>query len=198
MDSNHKGAEGVLLDFDGTLTRPALDWPAMKEEMRLGSGEVSILDYLPTLSPERAREVAAILDRHERAAAERAEPNEGAAELVAYLERSGLPFGVVTNNAMRHVRPMLERIGIRVEIVITRDIGIWKPDPRMVLAGAAAIGAPPERCVLIGDGRYDMMAARAAGMTSLLLSPAPGPACDHRVARLGEAIPLLEKLRSRK
>ena len=34
-----RAMEGVLLDFDGTLTKPAFDWPVMKEEMGLLDGE---------------------------------------------------------------------------------------------------------------------------------------------------------------
>ncbi len=185
---------GVLLDFDGTLTKPAFDWPAMKAEMGLAEETVSILDYMAAAPAPRARRVARILERHERAAVRRAEANEGARELVAFLRQRGLPFGVVTNNAMRHVVPMLRRIGIAIETVVTRDIGCWKPDPRHTLAGAEAIGVPPGRCVFIGDGRYDMLAARGAGMVAVHLSPVPGPLCDHRVGCLGEAILLLDRL----
>lgn len=187
------GAQGVLLDFDGTLTRPAFDWPAMQAEMALPS-DVSILDYLVTAPSREAERVAAILERHEIEAARRAEAMEGAHELVAFLERRGAPFGVVTNNARRHVLPMLRRIGLSIEVLITRDIGVWKPDPRHVLAGAQAIGVPPERCVLLGDGRFDMMAAREAGMVAVHLSPGEGPPCDHRVGSLREAAALLGRL----
>ncbi|MBI2131958.1 MAG: HAD family hydrolase [Candidatus Tectomicrobia bacterium] len=199
------GAEGVLLDFDGTLTKPAFDWPAMQREMalpaapqaagRLGApGEVSILDYLAAAPVPEAARVAAILERHEVEAARRAEAMEGAHDLIAFLERRGAPFGVVTNNARRHVLPMLERTGLSIGTLVTRDIGVWKPDPRHVLAGAEAIGVRPGRCVLLGDGRFDMMAARAAGMTAVHLSPGPGLPCDYRVSTLAEATELLGRL----
>ena len=187
------GAEGVLLDFDGTLTKPAFDWPAMQREMALPP-EVSILDYLAAAPAQEAERVAAILERHEVVAARGAEAMEGARELVAFLERRGVPFGVVTNNARRHVLPMLERIGLSIRVLVTRDIGVWKPDPRHVLAGAEAIGVRPGRCVLLGDGRFDMMAARAAGMVAVHLSAGPGPDCDHRVGTLAEAAGLLGRL----
>ena len=187
------GLEGVLLDFDGTLTKPAFDWPGMQREMALPA-EVSILDYLAAAPAAEAERVAAILERHEVAAARRAEAMEGAHELVAFLERRGVPFGVATNNARRHVLPMLERIGLSIRVLVTRDIGVWKPDPRHVLAGAEAIGVRPGRCVLLGDGRFDMMAARAAGMVPVHLSRGPGLDCDHRVGSLAEAAALLGRL----
>ncbi len=72
-----------MLDFDGTLTKPAFDWPTMKKEMKLPDENVSILDHLVSLSPERVRETSSILEKYEREAANNAEANEGAHELIA-------------------------------------------------------------------------------------------------------------------
>ena len=191
---------GVLLDFDGTLVKPVIDWPAMKREMNFETDSVSILDFLTTAPSYRAQQIAKVLERHERAAAERAEVNEGAVELLEFLATKNIPFGVVTNNAMRHISLMLQWTRLSIDRIITRDIGYWKPDVRHVLAGAKAIDVPPEICIFIGDGQYDMMAAREAGMISVHLAPEPGPSsgpsCDYRVERLGEAITLLERLLS--
>ena len=184
---------GILLDFDGTLTKPAFNWEVMKTEMAL-EDDTMILEYLGTAPPDRAREVAEILERHETDAARRAEPNEGVHEFMDFLLGIGLPHGIVTNNAMRHVSVMLDRIQLSFEIVITRDIGIWKPDPRHVLLGAEAIGVPPDGCIFIGDGRLDMIAGGEAGMTTIHLSERPGPRCDYRVGRLTEAIPIIRGL----
>ena len=108
-----KSNEGVLLDFDGTLTKSNINWPVMKDEMKLEDG-TKILEFLQTASPERAREVSEILERHETDAAHNAEANEGALELVEYLEGRKIPFGIVTNNAMRHISVMMDRIGLAV------------------------------------------------------------------------------------
>ena len=186
--------EGVLLDFDGTLTKPAFDWPAMKDEMGLLDGDISILDHLPTLSPERAREISDILEKHELKAADMAEANDGAHDLLAYLRTRRIPFGVVTNNAERHVLKMVKKINVSFEVLITRDIGYWKPDPRPMLAGAEAIGVTPGRCVVIGDGKYDMMAAEAAGMLSVHLSERSSIPSDLTLRTLREAPALLDQL----
>ncbi len=189
-----RAMEGVLLDFDGTLTKPAFDWPTMKEEMGLVDGDISILDHLPTLSPERAHEISNILEKHELKAADMAEANDGAHELVAYLRTKRIPFGIVTNNAKRHVLTMGEKINISFEVLITRDIGYWKPDPRPLLAGAEAIGVSPGKCIVIGDGKYDMMAAKTAGMLSVHLSEYSFIPSDLTLPSLLEAPALLEQL----
>ncbi len=189
-----RALEGVLLDFDGTLTKPAFDWPAMKEEMGLVDGDVSILDLLPTLSAKRAHEISDILEKHELKAADMAEANDGAHELLAYLRTRKIPFGVVTNNAERHVLTMVKKINISLEILITRDIGYWKPDPRPMFAGAEAIGVSPGKCVVIGDGKYDMMAAKTAGMLSVHLAECSSIPSDLTLPTLLEAPALLEQL----
>lgn len=189
-----RAMEGVLLDFDGTLTKPAFDWPAMKEEMGLADGDVSILDHLTTLSSEQAREISNILEKHELIAAEKAEANDGAHDLLTYLRTKRIPFGIVTNNAERHVLKMVEKINISFEVLITRDIGHWKPDPRPLLAGAKAIGVTPGKCVVIGDGKYDMMAAKAAGMLSVHLSEHSSIPSDLTLRTLREAPALLDQL----
>ncbi|MBT3350714.1 MAG: HAD family hydrolase [Nitrospinaceae bacterium] len=184
---------GILLDFDGTLTKPAFDWEAMKNEMAIEDGTM-ILEYIETAPPERAREIADILERHETEVAHRAEPNEGAHELVASLREMNLPIGIVTNNAMRHVDVMLKRIELSFETIITRDVGIWKPDPRHVILGAEAIDVPPKNCIFIGDGKLDMLAAGKAGMTTIHLTHQSGPKSDYRVPRLIDAIPIIRTI----
>ncbi len=190
----HPPMQGVLLDFDGTLTKPAFDWPAMKEEMGLESEDVSILDLLPALPPARAQEISQILEKHEVKAADAAQANEGAHDLLAYLRAEGISFGIVTNNAERHVTRMTQKIGFTFEVLITRDLGFWKPDPRPLLAGARRIGVPPTRCVVIGDGKYDMMAARAAGMVSIHLSENSALPSDYALPSLAAAPALLSQL----
>lgn len=44
-----------------------------------------------------------------------------------------------------------------------------KPAPGMVLAAAAALGVPPQRCVLIGDTGGDVQAALSAGARAILV-----------------------------
>ena len=190
----NRTARGALLDFDGTLTKPAFDWPAMKEEMGLPDGDISILDHLAALPPERARPIADILEKYERRAADRAEAGEGARELLAHLRARKIPFAVVTNNAARHVRRMAKKINVSIETLITRDMGCWKPDPRPLLAGARAIGVAPDRCVVIDDGRYDMMAAKAAGMLSVHLASSFAVPSDFTLPSLRAAPALLDRL----
>lgn len=190
---------GILFDFDGTITRPFFDWPIMKEEMGFEE-DISILDYLvEAKEPERTR-VKSILERHEAAARDGAELGEGVRPLLSYLDSYSVPIGIVTNNTTANVMPVLERFDLQFQSVVTRDIGCWKPDPRQVEEACKALGYLPSEVILIGDGRYDMEAGRAAGTFTIGLMHGPprreefARLCEHTVDSLDEAIPLLGKL----
>ncbi|MED5578844.1 MAG: HAD family phosphatase [Nitrospinota bacterium] len=182
---------GVLLDFDGTITKPVFDWPAMKKEMNLPDLKVSILDYISTANKKKASKVEEILERYEIDAAKKAELNEGAKDLVNFLKEKKIPHAIVTNNAKKHVLNMLNILNITFEKIVTRDIGFWKPDPRQAIAGAKKIGIPPKRCFFIGDGQYDMLAAARAGMISIHLSKSKTLKCNYQITNLTDAISII-------
>lgn len=182
---------GVLLDFDGTITKPVFNWPAMKEEMNLPTNDISILDYISTAELKDALKVEEILERYEIDASLKAELNDGAGDLIKFLKEKKIPHAIVTNNAKRHVLKMLEILNLNFEKIITRDIGFWKPDPRQVIAGANKIQIPPKQCFFIGDGQYDMDAANEAGMISIHLSKSKILKCDYQITNLIDAISII-------
>ena len=185
---------GVLLDFDGTITKPVFNWPAMKEEMNLPANDISILDYISTAGLKDALKVEKILERFEIDAALKAELNDGAGDLIKFLKEKEIPHAIVTNNAKKHVLKMLEILNLNFEKIITRDIGFWKPDPRQVIAGAKKIQIPPKQCFFIGDGQYDMDAANEAGMISIHLSKSETLKCDYQITNLTDAISIISSI----
>lgn len=185
---------GVLLDFDGTITKPVFNWPSMKEEMNLPTKDISILDYISTAELKDALKVEEILERYEVDAALKAELNDGARDLIEFLKEKKIPHAIVTNNAKRHVLKMLEILNLNFEKIVTRDIGFWKPDPRQVIAGAKKIQIPPKQCFFIGDGQYDMVAANKAGMISIHLSKSKTLKCDYQISNLTDAISIISSI----
>jgi beta-phosphoglucomutase-like phosphatase (HAD superfamily) len=47
------------------------------------------------------------------------------------------------------------------------EVGRGKPAPDLFLQAASSMGAPPERCVVVEDSPFGVIAARAAGMAAL-------------------------------
>jgi phosphoglycolate phosphatase len=86
------------------------------------------------------------------------------------LDAAGLPWGIVTNKAMRFTAPLVEGLGLarRAQVVIAGDTTPHaKPHPAPLLEAARRIGVPAQTCAYVGDDLRDMQAGRAAGMATL-------------------------------
>ncbi|MBW2610034.1 MAG: HAD family hydrolase [Deltaproteobacteria bacterium] len=194
--------KGVLFDFDGTLTYPgALDFNAIRREMGCPEDR-PILEYLETQEPVRRSELLKILESKEEKAAERSIPNKGAEKCLAVLLEKGLPLGILTRNSLRSVRVALERFnGIKIEdfsSIITREDSLPKPHPGGIYKAAGQMGILPSELMMVGDFRFDVMAGKAAGAFSVLLTSngrsvmAPGdPEPDGIVDDLLEILKLI-------
>ena len=117
------------------------------------------------------------------------EPMPGALAALILLRARGVPVGVLTNQSALALGlatvDEVDRVHARVEELLG-PFDTWqvcphgpddgcpcrKPAPGMVQAGAAALGVPVERCVVVGDVGSDVAAARAAGARAVLV-PTP-------------------------
>lgn len=87
----------------------------------------------------------------------------------AALERlsARFPLALATNSSSKIVTPLFEKHGLTAyfgDRIITQECYARpKPAPDAFLAAAAALGLPPERCVVIEDAEKGVVAAHAAG-----------------------------------
>jgi D-glycero-D-manno-heptose 1,7-bisphosphate phosphatase len=64
------------------------------------------------------------------------------------------------------------------------DCDCRKPQPRLILDAARAMGVPPERCVVVGDRDSDVEAALRAGAIPLqIIGPREIPAAVDQILR---------------
>jgi histidinol-phosphate phosphatase family protein len=120
---------------------------------------------------------------------DRVRPLSGAREALDRLRAAGVAIGVVSNQSGVG-RGLLTAadvaaVNARVEALLG-PFGTWavcphgpedgcacrKPRPGLVIRAAAALGADPRRCVVVGDIGSDVEAARAAGARAILV-PTP-------------------------
>lgn len=197
-----KKIKGVLFDFDGTLTLPgALDFPAIKREINCPT-DIPILEYLETVPVELKPCLMKILESREEKAAEGSLPNVGAEECVLALRRKGVLLGIITRNSLPSVRLALERFEtVRLQdffAVITRDDSLPKPHPDGIHKACERMGLGVSNLMVVGDFRFDVMAGKAAGACTVLLTNgkpsvmAPGdPEPDYIVTCLEEILQLI-------
>lgn len=165
---------GVLFDFDGTLTFPgALDFAGIKRQIGCPP-EQAILEFLDTCDAPAKTRLTQILEKNEKLAAEASRPNQGADECLAALQRKGLRVGILTRNSLSSVRTALEKfVAASLEdfaAVVTRDMSPPKPSPDGVLRAARLMEVAVGQLLVVGDFRFDVMAGKAAGAWTVLLT----------------------------
>jgi phosphoglycolate phosphatase len=183
------GGNAVLFDLDGTLLDTAPDMVGainalrMEEQLeplafisvrpfvshganalvRLGFTEASEVEF------NSLRERFLALYR-ERLANETA-LFDGADRMLHTLEDAGVPWGIVTNKPAWLTEPLLEALELRTRarsLVCGDTFPERKPHPRPLLHAASELGMAPRQCIYVGDAERDIIAARAAGMRSLV------------------------------
>jgi HAD superfamily hydrolase (TIGR01549 family) len=158
----------VIFDLDGTLTRPFLDFHRIRAAIGLGEPLLEAMLALPD-GPARDRAFAT-LEAFEREAAERSELNDGAREVLDLLRRRDIPAGLVTRNSRDSARTTLAKHGLPFEIVMTRDDAPPKPRPEPLLRICEFFRVAPTDALMVGDFRLDVVAGKAAGTRTALLT----------------------------
>ncbi|WP_186763062.1 HAD-IA family hydrolase [Lentzea tibetensis] len=74
----------------------------------------------------------------------------------------------LVSNATSRLHADLEALGLTDHVdhvVSSADLGVTKPDPRVLVAAARLSGAPPEHCLVVDDAAGVTAAAEDVGMT---------------------------------
>jgi len=184
-------ASAVLFDFNGTLS---LDEDLMArlyaEAAREVCGvELSLEEYRERFVGLSDPDICAALAEGEESAGRvldhlcagylrevRREPRIPAAhvDLVRELVASGTKVAVVTGTLRRLLEPALEDSGLAPLISATvccDDVERGKPDPEGFVRGAELLGAAAGDTVVFEDSLAGVSAARAAGMSCVLVGP---------------------------
>jgi HAD superfamily hydrolase (TIGR01549 family) len=173
-----RSAKHWVFDMDGTLTLAVHDFEAIKRALDIPL-EDDILGHLAALPEAVAAAKHAWLLEHERELALTAEPAPGAIELVRELYGRGCRLGILTRNAHELALLTLRAIGLgdcfAVLDVIGRDEAPPKPDPGGLLHFARTWQVAPSELVMVGDYRFDLECARAAGARSVLVNLEENP-----------------------
>jgi pyrophosphatase PpaX len=93
----------------------------------------------------------------------------GVREMLEALRARRVAMGIVTSKRRPTTLLGLERLGLSAyfgAVVTEQDVPAPKPAPDAILAALRELGAPAETALMIGDGVFDVQAARAAGVRS--------------------------------
>ena len=100
------------------------------------------------------------------------DPMPGAAELIGRL---AVPYCVATNGPREKVELTLAMCGLRPlfgdRVFSAYEVGMFKPEPGLLLHAAQALGAEPGRCAVVEDSATGIAAGVAAGMQVFAMCP---------------------------
>jgi putative hydrolase of the HAD superfamily len=101
---------------------------------------------------------------------------EGAVETLDALARRGLKRGLISvcSSDVSDAWEDFELAGHLDDAVLSCDVGLSKPDPRIYLLACERLGVEPRECLFVGDGANDELAgAERVGMQAVCILP-PG------------------------
>jgi HAD superfamily hydrolase (TIGR01549 family) len=160
---------GVVFDLDGTLVVEQLDYDAIRRELGFPPRQ-PLLEGIAAL-PEAEQILAhAVLHRHEQAAAMTATLNAGVTAFLDWLDARGVRRALFSRNSRAAVGVVLERCGLRFDLVVAREDGPHKPSPHGLLHICSAWKLPPAEVLMIGDYLYDIQAGVQAGTRTALVT----------------------------
>ena len=111
------------------------------------------------------------LDHYQRELGRHGAPFDGIEAMLTAIEDAGSVWGIVTNKPEYLAKQLIPLLGWeqRCAVLIGGDtLARRKPDPLPLTVAAERIGVAPGQCIYVGDDERDILAARAAGMPSVV------------------------------
>lgn len=183
------GVKAVLFDLDGTLIDSAPDLGAAADKMRTDRGLESLpLSSYRSMTGAGARGMIAVafgvtpldaefnnlreefFSNYQARLTKNTHVFEGIPELINKICLTGLKWGVVTNKAARFTLPITQAMPLFVsaQAIISGDtMPHAKPHPAPLLEAARQLNVLPACCIYVGDDERDIVAGRAAGMSTV-------------------------------
>lgn len=188
-----------MFDFDNTIARlePEVDWaggrlilePYLRsvgapDELfaRIPRGNLPLYDAYRTLTLhdtdrptviETLQHASEIIEKLELAGVDRAQPLEGAIEILAALKASGAALAIVTSNSSKTVQRWFDRNGgASIDAIVGRDtlLGL-KPAPDMVTRALELFSVDRSDAAFVGDSDADIRAAQTCGVRFYGIAP---------------------------
>ena len=179
--------EYIIWDFDGTIAntndiileswqatfRNFLGHELPVKEIEATFGETlkhTLAEKLPHVPYEEGRDF--YREYQETNCEGRVYVFPGVRELLEKLRSEGLKIGIATSRTANSFWKYTRDLGIDHfvdELVSMEDVKNHKPHPESITALLEKFGGKPEEAIMIGDTKYDIGCANAAGVDSVLV-----------------------------
>lgn len=180
----------IFFDLDGTLIDVASDLAYALNTLLLENGmaEKPYEDIRPLVShggkalvamgfscdeshPDFAKRHQRLLQIYINNIDKYAKTFDGIDDLLALIKLHKLSWGIVTNKPENLTYLLLEKLGIKPDVIVCGDtLAYNKPHPAPLLYACAQLGVNPESCLFVGDDKNDILAGRNAGIKTVAVT----------------------------
>jgi len=195
--------DGVLVDSERLIVGLEAEifrergWPLTEDDIIrefVGLSDSAMRARLSELVGEELADDwdAEYTDRYRRTLAENVEAVAGVAAAIDIIERAGLATCVASSGSHHKMALTLGTTGLlsrfegRIFSSTDPEVERGKPAPDLFLHAAARIGVAPDRCAVVEDSPFGLIAALDAGMSAFGFAGGVTP--THRLAIRGVTI----------
>lgn len=190
----------VIFDLDGVLVDTEIWWDEVRHAFATGHGRAWTLDDRAAVMGANSRQWSATMAERLRLATPPGEiereiveamvrryrssppPLVAGADAVVRRLQGDIPLAVASSAHPDVIAAALRsvRLADAFSVVLSSDeVEHGKPEPDVYLEAARRLGEAPDACLVVEDSRNGIVAAKAAGMTAVLVPngsvpPAPG------------------------
>lgn len=158
----------VIFDMDGTLTIDALNFKDLRQRLGIELQE-PVLEWIATLPADQQSAAWTALHQFEHEGAMASELRSGARTALYRLQSMGIRTALLSRNSRRSVETILGRHSLEFDHIASRDDAPMKPHPESIWRVTRRLGVELDRAIMVGDYIFDIQAAQAAGVPSVLL-----------------------------
>ena len=190
MPADNGALTGLLVDYGGVLTTnvwdsfrafcaaEGIDRDEVKKAFRenpdarallrrLEAGELNEETFAPLFGPiigVREDRYEGIVDRLFSGM----QPEQAMIDALPRARAAGLRTGLISNSWGRGRYDRDSFSELFDGVVISGEVGLYKPQPEIFRLGAERVGLEPEKCVFVDDLRENCEGAEQVGMTAVL------------------------------
>lgn len=157
----------AIFDMDGTVFENHLDWLKIRLELEIERGGNILKEIYKDNGVDEGR--LEILENYEKENTLKTRPIRGIADFLLYLTDGNVTTVLFTNNNRENTSFLLNKFNLNFDLVITREMKLWKPEPDGFLYAMAVYQCKPEETIAIGDSQYDVRASRRAHVPHIFI-----------------------------
>jgi phosphoglycolate phosphatase len=180
----------ILFDLDGTLidTAPDLAYALNTLLLENGIAEKPYEQIKPLVAfggkalvkfgfdcdeshPEFINYHARILEIYTNNIDKFSKTFKGIDTLIKAIKQQGLFWGIVTNKPENLTHLLLDKLGLKPDVVVCGDtLAYNKPHPAPLLYACAQLSISPQHCWFVGDDKNDMLAGKNAQIKTVAVT----------------------------